>query len=159
MLCLSSLTRGRCPLRPPLLPERPNSTIRNGWGKFCSIEPRIVLTHCKKSHRKKRIAKIALQKIASQKTLAKINPVQPTRSVSWLFNESIKGWFFKSGPLWRYFESEAILQLTHSSKNVCGPFETFNDSLTIRLSWFNSSLHWKLSYKQKVQNGLIRLSW
>ena len=41
MLCLSSLTRGRCPLGPPLLPERPNSTIRNGWGKFCSIEPRM----------------------------------------------------------------------------------------------------------------------
>ena len=27
------------PLGPPLLSERPISTIRNGWGKFCSIEP------------------------------------------------------------------------------------------------------------------------
>ena len=39
MLCMNYLTRGRCPLRPPLLPDRPRSTFRNDWGKFCSIEP------------------------------------------------------------------------------------------------------------------------
>ena len=39
MLCLNSLTRGLCPLGPLQLPERPISTIRNGWGKFCSISP------------------------------------------------------------------------------------------------------------------------
>ena len=38
MLCLNYLTRGPCPLGSPLLPERPISTIRNGLGKFCSIQ-------------------------------------------------------------------------------------------------------------------------
>ena len=38
MLCLNYLT----PWGPPLLPERPISNIRNGWGKFCSIEPKNV---------------------------------------------------------------------------------------------------------------------
>ena len=32
--CLASLPPG-----PTLLPERPISTIRIGWGKFCSMEP------------------------------------------------------------------------------------------------------------------------
>ena len=40
MLCLNFLIRGRCPLGTPLLPERPKSTIRNEWGKFCSIVPK-----------------------------------------------------------------------------------------------------------------------
>ena len=39
MLYLNFLTRGRCHLGPPLLPERTISTIRNSWGEFCSIEP------------------------------------------------------------------------------------------------------------------------
>ena len=39
MLCLNSLTRGQCPLGPPLLLKRPKSTFRNGRGKFCSIVP------------------------------------------------------------------------------------------------------------------------
>ena len=43
MLCLNTLTRWRCPLGPPLLQERPICTIRNGWGKFCSIEPNLDL--------------------------------------------------------------------------------------------------------------------
>ena len=37
MVCPNSLKRGRCPLGPLLLPERPKSTFRNDWGKFCSI--------------------------------------------------------------------------------------------------------------------------
>ena len=48
MLCLNSLTRGHCPFGPPLLPERPISTIRNGWGKFCSIEPTSLSLQVKK---------------------------------------------------------------------------------------------------------------
>ena len=43
MLCLNYLTSGRCPLGPLLLPERPKSTFRNGWGKFCSIVPKFVV--------------------------------------------------------------------------------------------------------------------
>ena len=43
MLCLNTLTRWRCPLGPPLLGERPICTIRNGWGKFCLVEPNLDL--------------------------------------------------------------------------------------------------------------------
>ena len=39
MLRLNYQTRGQRPLGPPLLPERPKSNFRNGWGKFCSIVP------------------------------------------------------------------------------------------------------------------------
>ena len=40
---LNYLTRGRCTLRPQLLPERPQkNTFRNGWGKFCSIVPTLL---------------------------------------------------------------------------------------------------------------------
>ena len=42
MLCLNFLTRGGCPLGPPLLAERPKSAFGYGWGKFCSIVPRIL---------------------------------------------------------------------------------------------------------------------
>ena len=40
MLCLNSLTRKRWPLEPLLLSERLKSTIRNCWGKYCSIAPK-----------------------------------------------------------------------------------------------------------------------
>ena len=42
MLCLNYLTRGQRPLGPPLLLERPKSTFRNDWSKFCSIVPKII---------------------------------------------------------------------------------------------------------------------
>ena len=39
MLCPNSVTKGCCPLEPPLLLERLKSTIRNSLGKFSSIAP------------------------------------------------------------------------------------------------------------------------
>ena len=57
MLCLNSLTRGRCPLGPPLLPERPISTIKNGWSKFCSIEPNFLISPSSMASRAQRTAK------------------------------------------------------------------------------------------------------
>ena len=57
MLCLNSLTRGRCPLGPPLLPEWPISTIKNGWSKFCSIEPNFLISLSSMASRAQRTSK------------------------------------------------------------------------------------------------------